>query len=191
MPKEHRDDQIAVCLLGNMNIRIKTDFIAHYLLSRMKASFLSGQKAMEQGKRNPGLVKEVTRLSSFPNTATSLQEGSVFIKSMIIRPTFPNTATSLQKTTIARGCKFDLGTDCVLIDGRSWSDGSGSGTNWYIVGFGGCKIMIMAMATWIPIMIVIVIMIIIMTMPTSIPMHKSTIVGSRDKLQRIGAEQLQ
>ena len=26
---------------------------------------------------------------------------------------------------------------------------------------------------------------------TSIPMHKSTIVGSRDKLQRIGAEQLQ
>ena len=172
LSNEHKDDQIAVCLLGNMNIRIKTDFIAPYLLSRMKASFLSGQKAMEQGKRNPGLVKEVTRLSSFPNTATSLQEGSVFAKSMIIWPTFPNTATSLQKTTIARGCKFDLGTDCVLIDGRSWSDGSGSGTNWYIVGFGGCKIMIMAM-------------------PTSIPMHKSTIVGSRDKLQRIGAEQLQ
>ena len=49
------------------------------------------------------------------------------------------------------------------------------------------------MATWIPIiiMVMIVIMNMIMAMPTSIPMHKSTIVGSRDKLQRIGAEQLQ
>ena len=38
----------------------------------MKASLFSGQKAIEQGKRKPGLVKEVTRLSSLLNTATSL-----------------------------------------------------------------------------------------------------------------------
>ena len=46
--------------------------VFRHLLSRMKASLFSGQKAIEQGKRKPGLVKEVTRLSSLPNTATSL-----------------------------------------------------------------------------------------------------------------------
>ena len=38
---------------------------------------------MEQGKRKPGLVKEVTKLSSFPNTATSLGEENRFDKGNI------------------------------------------------------------------------------------------------------------
>ena len=58
------------CLTGLTQLSSCNCF--YHLLSRMKASLFSGQKAIEQGKRKPGLVKEVTRLSSLPNTATSL-----------------------------------------------------------------------------------------------------------------------
>ena len=59
------------CFSGLTQLSSCNCFFCH-LLSRMKASLFSGQKAIEQGKRKPGLVKEVTRLSSLLNTATSL-----------------------------------------------------------------------------------------------------------------------
>ena len=76
--RDHKNDRLPEILAYSHNfasltwLNLVRAIVFCHLLSRMKASLFSGQKAIEQGKRKPGLVKEVTRLSSLPNTATSL-----------------------------------------------------------------------------------------------------------------------
>ena len=73
---------------------------------------------MEQGKRKPGLVKEVTRLSSFPNTATSLGEENRFDKGNITLA--KETLIPMRKPTIVGSMGREQRTGAEIFNPEDW-----------------------------------------------------------------------
>ena len=77
---------------------------------------------MEQGKRKPGLVKEVTRLSSFPNTATSLGEENRFDKGKITLA--KETLIPMRKPTIVGSMGREQRTGAEIFNPEDWGLGT-------------------------------------------------------------------
>ena len=77
---------------------------------------------MEQGKRKPGLVKEVTKLSSFPNTATSLGEENRFDKGNITLA--KETLIPMRKPTIVGSMGREQRTGAEIFNPEDWGLGT-------------------------------------------------------------------